>query len=132
VWSRIDQKSCLKAIVTSGFELLVLPLVTVGDELRTDAAALETALNEHAGRVLCVVTCSSCFAPRAPDDVEAVARLCSRFKVGHVVNNAYGLQCAATMKAISRAMRVGRVDAVIQSTDKNFLVRGTVVLRGGF
>ena len=39
-----------------------------------------------------------------------------------MVNNAYGLQCSPTMKRLSRAMRVGKVDVVVQSTDKNFLV----------
>ena len=54
--------------------------------------------------------------------MEAVARLCKQFGVGHVVNNAYGLQCRETMKRISRAMRVGRIDALVASTDKNFMV----------
>lgn len=90
LWSRIDQKSCMKAIVTSGFELVVVPLIQVGDELQTDAAALEALLAEHGLKVFCVVSTVSCFAPRAPDDVEAVARLCATFNVGHVVNNAYG------------------------------------------
>jgi hypothetical protein len=40
----------------------------------------------------------------------------------HVVNNAYGVQASATAAEISRAMRVGRVDVVVSSTDKNFLV----------
>ena len=34
----------------------------------------------------------------------------------------YGVQCARTCAQISRACRVGRVDVVVQSTDKNFLV----------
>ena len=181
LWSRIDQKSCAKAVVTAGFELVVVPLARVGDELRTDGAALEAALEAHGDRVFAVLTTASCFAPRAPDDLEMVSRLVSRFEgVGHVVNNAYGLQvrnswactaarlpqrqgstpptclvaqpspaarphrfgsqtrasvrsctapspsrrlqCQSTMKKLSRAMRVGRVDAIVQSTDKNFMV----------
>ena len=47
------------------------------------------------------------------------------------MNNAYGLQCRATCKALSRAIRVGRVDAVVQSTDKNFMVPvGGAVISG--
>jgi arylsulfatase len=42
--------------------------------------------------------------------------------VAHVINNAYGLQCKKTSKLINRACAVGRVDAVVCSTDKNFLV----------
>ena len=63
------------------------------------------------------------FLPRrAPDDVAAVARLCAAREVAHVVNNAYGVQCARSSATLSRACRVGRVDLVVQSTDKNFLV----------
>jgi hypothetical protein len=39
------------------------------------------------------------------------------------VNNAYGVQARAITKMVTKAFRVGRVDAVIQSTDKNFMVR---------
>ncbi len=41
-----------------------------------------------AHRVACVVTTTSCFAPRACDDVVAVAKLCKAAGVAHVVNNA--------------------------------------------
>ena len=68
------------------------------------------------------MTTTSCFAPRAPDDVVGVARLCLKHNVRHVVNNAYGVQCSKTCAQIARASRVGRVDVVVASTDKNFLV----------
>ena len=42
--------------------------------------------------------------------------------IGHVINNAYGVQSAALCQAISAAGRRGRVDAFVQSTDKNFMV----------
>jgi O-phospho-L-seryl-tRNASec:L-selenocysteinyl-tRNA synthase len=54
--------------------------------------------------------------------VEAVARLCAQHDVPHVVNHAYGVQSSALCAHVSRACRVGRVDVIIQSTDKNFLV----------
>ena len=38
------------------------------------------------------------------------------------MNNAYGVQCSKTCAQIARASRVGRVDVVVASTDKNFLV----------
>jgi O-phospho-L-seryl-tRNASec:L-selenocysteinyl-tRNA synthase len=131
LWSRIDQKSCLKAIVTAGFEVVPVPLKLYGDELQTDLAAFEALLDEHGDRVFACVTTTSCFAPRAPDDVEGVARLCEARNIGHIVNNAYGLQCGTTMKKLSRAMRVGRIDCCIQSTDKNYLVPvGGAVIAG--
>ena len=53
---------------------------------------------------------------------KAVARLCAEFSIPHVINNAYGVQSAALCARVSAACRVGRVDVVVQSTDKNFMV----------
>jgi len=39
-----------------------------------------------------------------------------------LINNAYGLQCSYICKLINRACTVGRVDAIVCSTDKNFMV----------
>ena len=75
-----------------------------------------------ADTIACVLTTTSCFAPRASDDVVAVARLCAAAGVGHIINNAYGVQSAALCAAVAAAWRRGRVDAVVQSTDKNFMV----------
>lgn len=95
------------------------------DALCTDVDAIERAIvdgADGADGVLCVLTTTSCFAPRVPDDVVAVARVCARLGVPHVINNAYGLQTRRACAAIARACRVGRVDAIVQSTDKNLLV----------
>lgn len=72
-----------------------------------------------------------------------MAELCKKFDVPHIVNNAYGVQSSKCMHIIeevnsvnvvcglwvshtatdwTQAHRQGRVDAFIQSTDKNFLV----------
>jgi len=120
VWSRIDQKSCIKCVTALGLELVVVPLVRVGDELRTDVEAMEEALS-HVD-VLCAITTTSCFAPRACDDVCAVARACRRLDVPHLVNHAYGVQSRKLCEQLSRASREGRVDAFVSSLDKNFLV----------
>eukprot|EP00537_Pseudo-nitzschia_pungens_P006000 CAMPEP_0172362874 /NCGR_PEP_ID=MMETSP1060-20121228/6383_1 /TAXON_ID=37318 /ORGANISM="Pseudo-nitzschia pungens, Strain cf. cingulata" /LENGTH=511 /DNA_ID=CAMNT_0013085481 /DNA_START=37 /DNA_END=1569 /DNA_ORIENTATION=- len=122
LWSRIDQKSCFKAIHSAGLICVVVPTRVEGDEVVTDCDAMEAALKEHGQRVLAVITTTSCFAPRVPDAVDKVARLCKASDVYHVINNAYGLQCAKTSKLINRACVVGRVDAIVCSTDKNFLV----------
>jgi O-phospho-L-seryl-tRNASec:L-selenocysteinyl-tRNA synthase len=122
LWSRIDQKSCFKAISSAGLVCVVVPTRIDGDEVVTDMAAMEAAMGRHRGRVLAVVTTTSCFAPRVPDSVDEVARLCRAEDVYHVINNAYGLQCSRTSRLINRACVVGRVDAVVCSTDKNFLV----------
>lgn len=122
LWSRIDQKSCYKAISSAGLTCVVVPTRVDGDAVVTDAEAMEAAMTEHEGKILAVITTTSCFAPRVPDSVDNVARLCATKDICHVINNAYGLQCAQTSKLINRACVVGRVDAIICSTDKNFLV----------
>ncbi len=75
LWPRIDQKTCLKAIASAGLEAVPLALAQHGDELRTDMALLERELARlGAQNVVAVVTTTSCFAPRAADDVVAARR----------------------------------------------------------
>ena len=47
----------------------------------------------------------------------------------HIIINAYGVQSPDWMKLIRAAIDTGRVDAIIQSTDKNFLtpVGGAII-----
>ena len=131
LWSRIDQKSCFKAIQSAGLKCVVIPTTIHGDQVVTDLVALEHALSTtYRNRVLAVITTTSCFAPRVPDKVDRVAQLCQTHDTAHVLNHAYGLQCSQTGKLINRACTIGRVDAIVCSTDKNFLVPvgGAVVL----
>ncbi|KAL7464084.1 hypothetical protein ACHAXS_004420 [Conticribra weissflogii] len=138
LWSRIDQKSCYKAVLAAGLKCIVLPTKknTETDEVSTDLDALEEALNEYGHSVLAVITTTSCFCPRVPDEVDRVAKSIQKWNescrlgneeirgigVSHVVNHAYGLQCPTTNKLLNRACTIGLVDAIICSTDKNFLV----------
>jgi len=107
IWPRIDQKTCLKAITTAGFEPIVIENVLEGDELRTDLAAIRQyvanptinlqsnvphlcihnrAIIDHGPEnVLCVVSTTSCFAPRAPDKY---ARLPSPPAITHAHSHA--------------------------------------------
>lgn len=132
LWSRIDQKSCFKCIITAGLQPIVIETVVSGEELRTDVNALETQMATlGSDNIVCVLSTTSCFAPRAADSLEQVAVLCSRYNIPHLVNNAYGLQSTRLMHLIQEAARKGRVDAFVQSTDKNFLVPvGGAVISG--
>ena len=104
IWSRIDQKSCFKSITTAGFEPIIINPVLQGDELKTDVSRIEAVLQETDPELIaCIMTTTSCFAPRSCDDVEAVAVLCDRHKVAHVVNNAYGVQSTKCMHIIQQA-----------------------------
>ena len=69
-----------------------------------------------------MIPTTSVFAPRLPDDVEGVARIAKTHGLPVLVNNAYGLQSTVVCKAINRAIRVGRVDLLVSSTDKNLMV----------
>jgi len=94
-----------------------------GDEVTTDLEKMEQTIQQYdSQRILAIVTTTSCFVPRTPDRVDEVAKLCASHNIAHVINHAYGLQCTKTNKLINRACVVGRVDAVVCSTDKNFLV----------
>jgi O-phospho-L-seryl-tRNASec:L-selenocysteinyl-tRNA synthase len=124
IWSRIDQKSCYKSLLTAGCVPIVVEPLRRGDELVTDVEGIQgaiAALPTHA--IVAVVSTTSCFAPRAPDDVVEVAKLCKAAGVPHVINNAYGLQVGSICHAVNEACRVGRVDAFVSSADKNFMVR---------
>ncbi len=122
LWSRIDQKSCFKAISAAGFKCVIVPTKMQGDAVVTDMEAMQVAIQQHESRILAVITTTSCFAPRVPDSVDLVAKLCAEKEIPHLINNAYGLQCTLTCKLINRACVVGRVDAIVCSMDKNFLV----------
>ena len=133
LWSRIDQKSCYKAVSAAGLKCIVLPTEAHPgtDEVSTDLNALQQALDTYGNQVLAVLTTTSCFCPRVPDEVDAVAKTIKKWNeandangagISHVINHAYGLQCQATNKLLNRACTIGRVDAIICSTDKNFLV----------
>lgn len=123
VWPRIDQKTCLKCITAAGFEPLVVEMKLCGEELVTDLEAIESVVQKVGqDAIACVMTTTSCFAPRASDDIVAVAKMCHREGVPHVINNAYGVQSASICSSITSACRKGRVDAIVQSTDKNFMV----------
>ncbi|KAM3831881.1 O-phosphoseryl-tRNA(Sec) selenium transferase [Vipera latastei] len=132
IWPRIDQKSCFKSMVTAGFEPVVIENVLEGDELRTDLRAVEgKILDLGADNILCVHSTTSCFAPRVPDRLEELAEMCTKYGIPHIVNNAYGVQSSKCMHLIQQGSRRGRIDAFVQSLDKNFMVPvGGAVIAG--
>ncbi|XP_014062940.1 O-phosphoseryl-tRNA(Sec) selenium transferase isoform X2 [Salmo salar] len=133
IWPRIDQKSCFKAMITAGFEPVVVENILEGDELRTDMEAVERKVQElGAENILCVHSTTSCFAPRVPDRLEELATMSAKYDIPHVVNNAYGVQSSKCMHLIQQGARVGRIDAFVQSLDKNFMVPVGGAIIAGF
>ncbi|GAB4315795.1 MAG: O-phosphoseryl-tRNA(Sec) selenium transferase [Promethearchaeota archaeon] len=123
---RLDHKSPLKAVELAGFEPVVVPSELNGDEVRVPPERVEEAVDESVAAILSTTTF---FPPRAPDDLKAIAKVAKSAGVAHIVNNAYGVQHPSYLKSIRSAADAGRVDYVVQSTDKNFLtpVGGSIV-----
>jgi O-phospho-L-seryl-tRNASec:L-selenocysteinyl-tRNA synthase len=68
IMPRIDQKSCIKSVITAGFIPIIIENKLVGDELTTDLESLEAKVKElNPSEIAAVFTVTSCFAPRAPD-----------------------------------------------------------------
>lgn len=123
LWSRIDQKSCFKCILTANLIPVLIEPVRFGDELQTNASEFEDQIKCHGPeKILCIISTTSCFAPRACDSVVELAELAKKYNIPHIINNAYGLQSTYLTHQIEQASRTGNVDLVVQSTDKNLLV----------
>ena len=122
VWSRIDQKSCFKSISAAGFLPLIVEPIRQNDSLITNLDEITRLCQLHGSSILCILSTTSCFAPRSPDRVDIIAKISSQYEIPHVINNAYGLQCQHITKLIQRANLIGRIDYIVQSTDKNFMV----------
>lgn len=126
IYPRADHKSPLKAIKLVGMKAKILDGVVVGDAVRIPVENIEKAVSKDTAAI---VSTTTFFPPREPDDVVEIAKIAYKYDVFHVINNAYGVQSREVMKSIQRAIDNGRVDAVVQSTDKNFLtpVGGSII-----
>ena len=71
IMPRIDQKSCIKSVLATGFTPVIIENELVGDELRTNLKTIEAKINElKPENIACVFSTTSCFAPRAIDRLE--------------------------------------------------------------
>ncbi|EDV47913.2 O-phosphoseryl-tRNA(Sec) selenium transferase [Drosophila erecta] len=123
LWSRIDQKSCFKAITAAGLEPVVIPCLIQGEALDTNVDLFREKIKSlGVESILCLYTTTSCFAPRNSDDIAEVSKLSKQWQIPHMVNNAYGLQANDIVHKLECANRVGRIDYFVQSCDKNLLV----------
>lgn len=126
VHPRIDHKSPLKAIELIGLEPKIIESELKGDAVIVPPERVEEAIDEETVAILSTTTF---FPPREPDDIKEIAKIAQKQNIPHVINNAYGVQSREIMKRIRSAVDAGRVDAVVQSTDKNFLtpIGGAIV-----
>ncbi len=124
--TRIDHTSPLKGLELVGLSPLIIEGTLVGDAVQVDPDKIKEAINENTMGILSTTTF---FPPREPDRVKEIAKIAEEHDLYHVINNAYGVQSREIMKRIQGAIDSGRVDAVIQSTDKNFLtpIGGSII-----
>jgi O-phospho-L-seryl-tRNASec:L-selenocysteinyl-tRNA synthase len=126
VYPQVDHKTPLKAIRLAGLQERIVKGEVDGDTVNVPAEEIEKAVNESTAAILSTTTF---FPPREPDKIKDIARIAEEKRVPHIMNNAYGVQSREIMKLVRGAIDAGRVDAIIQSTDKNFLtpVGGAII-----
>jgi len=77
IWPRIDQKTCLKCISCAGLEPLVIENVIEGDEVRTNLSQIRNVIEKYGNEsIVCVLSTTSCFAPRVPDKIVEISQIC--------------------------------------------------------
>jgi O-phospho-L-seryl-tRNASec:L-selenocysteinyl-tRNA synthase len=116
---RLDHTSPEKGIALTGLNLRVTPTILEGDAVRADMAKLEEELSKR--KSCAILATTTFFPPRESDPVKEISRLCSDEGIPFVINNAYGVQSESVMAHVQSAIDAGRVDAIVQSSDKNFL-----------
>ncbi len=126
VYPRVDHRSPLKGMQLMGMKVKKVDSEVSGDAVRIPINKLSEAIDEETAAI---VSTTTFFPPREPDNIKAIAKLAAEEDIFHIINNAYGVQSRQIMKLIRGAIDAGRVDAVVQSTDKNFLtpVGGSIV-----
>lgn len=132
--TQIDHKSPKKGIKYIGAEIITIPghfgenyYSSEGVYTRMDE--IKSIFNQNSDSVCAVITNCAFFAPRVPDDIKEIAKFAKENNIIHIINNAYGAQSIDIMKLIRGAIDAGRVDAIVQSTDKCFLtpVGGAII-----
>ncbi|KAM7360120.1 sec synthetase [Cochliomyia hominivorax] len=135
LWSRIDQKSCFKSMTTAGFTPIIINLIRKPEKpgLYTNIDEFKKKLSDIPSEdILCIMSTTSCFAPRNMDDIVKLSCLAEEHNIPHVINNAYGLQSPYICSRIQEAAVKGRVDLFVQSTDKNLMVPVGGAIVAGF
>ncbi|KAI3389598.1 hypothetical protein SNEBB_009885 [Seison nebaliae] len=127
IMPRIDQKSCLKSIVTAGLiPIIIEPILDKYNKnnlgLETDVEKIEEIVRERSDEIVCILSTTSCFAPRSCDKIEEISKLSKKYHIPQLVNNAYGIQSTKCCHEIEQGFKIGGISYVIQSVDKNFLV----------
>ncbi len=126
VYPRVDHQSPLRGIAAAGYSVNQVETRIEGEAVRCDVTKIREAISKETAAI---VSTTTFFPPREPDDIKEIAKLAADLEIPHIINNAYGVQSDEIMARVRGAIDAGRVDYVVQSTDKNFLtpVGGAIV-----
>uniref|UniRef100_A0A0K0DVZ5 O-phosphoseryl-tRNA(Sec) selenium transferase n=1 Tax=Strongyloides stercoralis TaxID=6248 RepID=A0A0K0DVZ5_STRER len=126
VWMRADQMSAPKAIINAGFDIIVVEPIPENENklsyINSNIEELKNVLIKYSEEIFCIVSCTQCFAPRESDNILEISRIAKENDVYHIVNNAYGVAVASINQSFLQvaSSKDCRIDAIIQSLDKNF------------
>jgi O-phospho-L-seryl-tRNASec:L-selenocysteinyl-tRNA synthase len=128
LYPRVDHMSPKRGIGLTGLKEVPISTLLEGDAVQVDLGDLEKQIART--KACAVLSTTTFFPPRESDPIKIIARLCAEHEIPLVVNNAYGVQSKETMAQLRSAIDAGRVDAVVQSSDKNFMapVGGSIVV----
>eukprot|EP00702_Spironucleus_salmonicida_P005968 EST47259.1 O-phosphoseryl-tRNA(Sec) selenium transferase [Spironucleus salmonicida] len=113
-WIRMDQKSVPKAIQLSGAKIIVINTIAKNNYVIGDYNQLELIIND----VDCVISTTSCFSPRVPDNMQQICQIVGKNKKYHIVNNAYGIHS----EIMHQLNKYPSINFVVSSLDKNFMI----------
>ncbi len=124
--TRIDHTSPVKGIELVGLTPKIIDSMLIGDAVQVDPNQVAANIGKN---TLGILSTTTFFPPRETDRIKEIAKIAKEQDLFHVINNAYGVQSRQIMKKIQGAIDSGRVDAIIQSTDKNFLtpIGGSII-----
>ena len=123
---QIDHNAILKALELMGMKIKTVKGKIFGDAVRIPIEDIESNLDEDC---FAIISTTSFFPPRENDDLKEISKFAKENNLVHIILNAYGVQSPEWMAMIRSAIDAGRVDVIIQSTDKNFLtpIGGAVI-----
>jgi O-phospho-L-seryl-tRNASec:L-selenocysteinyl-tRNA synthase len=123
---QIDHNALIKAFDLIGVKKKVIKGKKFGDSIKIPIEDIEASLDDDC---FAIISLTSFFPPREHDNIKEISKFAKKNKLVHIVINAYGVQSSEWMKLIRIGIDAGRIDAIIQSTDKNVLtpVGGAII-----
>jgi O-phospho-L-seryl-tRNASec:L-selenocysteinyl-tRNA synthase len=123
---QIDHNALIKAFDLVGVKRKVVKGKKFGDAVRIPIEDIEASLDNDC---FAIISLTSFFPPREHDNIKEISKFAKKHDLVHIVINAYGVQSPEWMKLIRIGIDAGRIDAIIQSTDKNVLtpVGGAII-----